>query len=168
MNNYNPFHNNFDLYVQSFLKKIFFFYSFGHTAQCIVSQFPDTESESVSHSLMSNSLQPHGLQPGLRNSSAKNTGVGSHFLLQGIFPIQGLNLGLLLCRQILYYLSLQGSPPWILHNNKRQPSVDTSTTQKDLKGIMLSEKKSTPKHHMLNDPIDIALLKYQIKLSGWR
>ena len=25
MNNYNPFHNNFDLYVQSFLKKFFFF-----------------------------------------------------------------------------------------------------------------------------------------------
>ena len=34
----------------------------------------------------------------------------SHFLLQGIFPIQEWNLGLLYCRQILYHLSHQGSP----------------------------------------------------------
>ena len=39
-----------------------------------------------------------------------NTGVGCHFLLQGIFPTQGLNLGLLHCRQTLYHLSYQGSP----------------------------------------------------------
>ena len=32
----------------------------------------------------------------------KNTGVGCHFLLQGTFPIQGLNPGLLHCRQTLY------------------------------------------------------------------
>ena len=35
---------------------------------------------------------------------------GSHSFLQGIFPIQGLNPGLLHCRQILYHLSHQGSP----------------------------------------------------------
>ena len=39
------------------------------------------------------------------NSPGKNTGVGSHSLLQGIFLTQGLNLGLLHCRQILYCLS---------------------------------------------------------------
>ena len=33
---------------------------------------------------------------------AKNTGVGCHFLLQGIFLTQGSNLGLLHCRQMLY------------------------------------------------------------------
>ena len=33
-----------------------------------------------------------------------------HFLLKGIFPNQGLNLGLLHCRQTLYHLSHQGSP----------------------------------------------------------
>ena len=33
----------------------------------------------------------------------KNTGVGCNFLLQGIFPTQGLNPGLLSCRQILYH-----------------------------------------------------------------
>ena len=46
----------------------------------------------------------------LWNSPGKNTGVGSHFLLQGNFPTQGLNLDLLLYRQILYHLSHQGSP----------------------------------------------------------
>ena len=41
--------------------------------------------------------------------AGKNTGVGCHFLLQGIFPTQGLNPGLLHCRQMLYHLSHQGS-----------------------------------------------------------
>ena len=40
----------------------------------------------------------------------QNTGVGSLSLLQGIFPIQESNWGLLHCRQILYQLSYQGSP----------------------------------------------------------
>ena len=44
------------------------------------------------------------------NSPGKNTGVGSHFLLQGIFLVQGANRGLLHSRQILYHLSHQGSP----------------------------------------------------------
>ena len=43
------------------------------------------------------------------NSPGKNTGVGSHSLLQGIFPAQGSNPGLLHCRQILYHMSHQGS-----------------------------------------------------------
>ena len=42
--------------------------------------------------------------------SGKNTGVGRHFLLQEIFPTQGLNPGLPHCRQMLYPLSHQGSP----------------------------------------------------------
>ena len=37
--------------------------------------------------------------------------MGSHSLLQGIFPTQGSNPGLLHCRQIPYYLSHQGSFP---------------------------------------------------------
>ena len=40
----------------------------------------------------------------------KNTGMGCHFLLQGIFLTQGLNSGLLHFRQMLYHLSHQGSP----------------------------------------------------------
>ena len=38
-------------------------------------------------------------------SQGKNSGVGCHALLQGIFLTQGLNLGLLYCRQIIYHLS---------------------------------------------------------------
>ena len=40
--------------------------------------------------------------------SRPESGVGSHSLLQRIFPTQGLNLGLLHCREILYHLSHQG------------------------------------------------------------
>ena len=58
---------------------------------------------------MSNSLQPHGLYRPW-NSPGQNTGVGSPSLLQGIFPTQESNQGLLHCRQILYQLSYQGSP----------------------------------------------------------
>ena len=47
--------------------------------------------------------------PGSSGSSVKNTGVGSHSLLQRIFLTQGSNLGLLHCRQILYCLSHQGN-----------------------------------------------------------
>ena len=39
---------------------------------------------------------------------AKKTGVSSCSLLQGIFPTQEWNLGLLHCKQILYHLSHKG------------------------------------------------------------
>ena len=42
----------------------------------------------------------------------KNTGVGCHFLLQGVFPTQGLNLGLLHCRQTLHHLSHLNMGTW--------------------------------------------------------
>ena len=50
------------------------------------------DSESESHSVMSESLWPHGLYSPW-NSPGQNTGVGRLSLLQGIFPIQGLNPG---------------------------------------------------------------------------
>ena len=49
---------------------------------------------------------PPGFSPW--NSLGKDTGVGCHALLQGIFPTQGSNLGLPHCRQILYHLSYLG------------------------------------------------------------
>ena len=59
-------------------------------------------------------VRPHRWQPTrllcLWGSPGKNTRVGCHFLLQGIFPTQGSNPGLLRCRQTLYPLSHQGSP----------------------------------------------------------
>ena len=60
--------------------------------------------ESVSCSVVSDSLQPCGLYPIRllcpRNFPGKNTGVGCHFLLQGIFLTQGSNSGLLHCRPL--------------------------------------------------------------------
>ena len=55
---------------------------------------------------MSNSWCPRGLQAHqapLWDCPSKNTGVGCHFLLQGIFPTQGSNPHFLNCRQILYH-----------------------------------------------------------------
>ena len=63
----------------------------------------------------------HGDSPG------KNTGVGCHSVLQGIFPTQGSNSGLPYCRWILYHLSHQGSPrtlEWVAYpfSNRTQES----------------------------------------------
>ena len=44
------------------------------------------------------------------DSSDKNTGVGCHALLQGVFPTQESNPGLLHCRQILYHLRYRDVP----------------------------------------------------------
>ena len=75
------------------------------------------ESESASHSVLSDSLQPHGLLPTRLlcpwSSPGKNTGVSSHSLLQGIFLTQGSNLDLPHCRQMLHPLSHQESPCWV-------------------------------------------------------
>ena len=68
----------------------------------------------VSHSVVSDSLQPLRRQPTRLlcpwNSPGKSTGMGCHVLLQGIFPTQGLNPGLPHCRRTLYHLSHKGSP----------------------------------------------------------
>ena len=48
-----------------------------------------------------------------------NTGVGSLSLLQGIFPTQELNWGLLHCRHIFYQLRYQGSLTKITESYKR-------------------------------------------------
>ena len=68
----------------------------------------------LSRSVVCNSLRPHELQPARLlcplGFSGKNTGVGCHALLQGIFSIQGSNPGLPHCRWILCCLSHQESP----------------------------------------------------------
>ena len=67
---------------------------------------PQGNSESCS--VVSDSLQPHGLYSPW-NSPGQNTRVGSLSLLQEIFPTQGSNPGLPHYRQICYQLSHQGS-----------------------------------------------------------
>ena len=63
----------------------------------------------------------HGDSPG------KNSGVGCHALLQGTFPAQGSNPGLLHCGLILYLLSHQGSSKilrWVAYPFSREFSGD--------------------------------------------
>ena len=94
--------------------------NFTHSMKVIPSDLAygtSMQSESESRSVVSDSLQPHGLYT-TWSSPGHNTGVGSLFLLQGIFSTQGLNAGLLHCRQILYQLSHKGSPrilEWIAY-----------------------------------------------------
>ena len=107
---------------------------------CITGSFftnlPSKEAQSTheshSHSVMSSSLWPHRLYSPW-NSPGQNTGLGSLFLLQGIFPTQGLNPGLPHCRRILYQLSHQGSPrilEWVSY-----PFSSGSSRPRDWTGV---------------------------------
>ena len=87
-------------------------------------------TESESRSVMSDSLRPHGLYSPW-NSPGQNTGVGCLSLLQGIFPLQVSNPGLLHCRWILYQLSLKGSPrilEWVAYPFSRGSSWPRNRT----------------------------------------
>ena len=75
-------------------------------------------------------------------SSGKNTGVGCHVLLQGIFPTQGLNPGPPHCRQILYQLSHQESPPYCLSEWKSLSHIRLFVTPR----IILSMEFSRPEY----------------------
>ena len=55
------------------------------------------------------------LTVGKNGFSGKNIGVGSHFLLHGIFLIQGLNIHILCWQAGTLPLSHQGSPSKVLH-----------------------------------------------------
>jgi len=66
---------------------------------CLVTQSCLTLCHPMGCSLLGSSV--HG------DSLGKNTGVGCHTLLQGIFPTEGSNPGIQHCRWILYCLSHQ-------------------------------------------------------------
>ena len=87
--------------------------SFSFIEMNVETALPFAKYPKWSYSVVSDSLQPHGLKPTRLlcpwDFPGKNTRVGCHFLLQGIFPTQGWNPGLLHCRQMLYHLSHQGS-----------------------------------------------------------
>ena len=55
--------------------------------------------------------------------------MGNHSLLQGTFSTQGLNLGLLHCRQILYHLSNQGTP-YFTTKPLRKPKIASLMAQR--------------------------------------
>ena len=83
------------------------------------------------YSVVSDFLQSQGLNSPW-NSLGQNTGVSSLSLLQGIFPTQGSNPGLLHCRQILYQLSHKGSPrilEWVTYPFSRGSSWPRNRTR---------------------------------------
>ena len=77
-----------------------------------------------SHSVMSDSLRPHGLYSPW-NSPGQNTGMGSLSLPQGIFPTQGSNPDLPHCRQILYQLRHKWNPWGWVGGHKTKEIKDT-------------------------------------------
>ena len=86
---------------------------------------------SESCSATSDSLRPQGLHSPW-NSPGQNTGVGSLFLLQGIFPSQGSNPDPLHCRWILYQLSHKGSArvlAWVAYPFSRGSSRPKNRTR---------------------------------------
>ena len=90
---------------------------------CLITQLCLTLCNPVDCSPPGSSV--HGDSPG------KNTGVGCHALLQGIFLTQGSNPGLLNCRWLLYHLGPQGSPrilEWIAYPFSRRTSQPRNQT----------------------------------------
>ena len=112
----------------------------------------------LSLSVMSDFLQPHGLQPTRLlcpwNSPGQNTGVGCHSLLHGIFPTQGSNPGLLHCRQIVYCVSHQGSlkemicwfskEVWAMNCNFILDATDTHQWHTHIHRLWLIHSESRP------------------------
>ena len=99
-----------------------------------------TEEPVLSCSVEFNSLWPHGLQPARLlcpwDSPGKNTAVGCHFLLQGIFSNQGSN------PHLLHLLHWQADHLQLSHlGSLRQRTVELRYLRfiaKDVKGMKLS------------------------------
>ena len=88
----------------------------------------------------------------------KNTGVGSHSLLQGIFPTQRSNLGLLHCRQILYW--------------SNQSILKEINPEYSLEGLMLTLKLQylghlIPKANSLKKPLILGKIE-GMRRRGWQ
>ena len=87
-------------------------------SQIRLSNFHFTYIMCVCCSVVSDWLWAHGLLPARLlypwDSPGKNTGIGCHSLLQGIFLIPGSNSVLPYYRQILYCLGHQGSPTYTM------------------------------------------------------
>ena len=121
-----------------------------------VATFPFSRGSSQTRDQSQGSFIAGGFLPAEPQGKSKNTGVGSLFLLQGIFPTQELNRGLLHCRQILYQLSYQGSPrilEWVAYPFSRGSSRSKNQTgspalQADSLPAEFTKKKRLFWHHL--------------------
>ena len=86
----------------------------------------------LSHSVVSDSVQPYGWEPSRllcpRDSPGRNTGVGSHALLQGMFPTQELNPRLLMSPAFAGGLFTTGAT-WDARESPQQPPHSTCQTR---------------------------------------
>ena len=91
---------------------------------CLVVQSCPTLCDTMDCSLPGSSVH--------RDSPGKNTGVGCHDLLKGIFLTQGSNTSVPHCRLILHHLSHQGSPrilEWVAYPFSRGSSQSRNQTR---------------------------------------
>ena len=107
---------------------------------------------------MSSSLLPHGLYSPW-NSPGQNTGVDNLSLLQGIFPTQRSNPGLLHCRWILYQLSHKqlanaspATPPSSPAPSRCQSSADLVNQQPTSLSRVHCSKTLAQDYHILAEP----------------
>ena len=125
--------------------------------------------------------------------SSKNTAVGCHFLLQGIFPTQGSNsslLSLLHCRQILYHLSHNPKSNSILHTwgyqytdlsggglqtpspkpqprSKRADNTETPSGHLPLRGRVVKGQEHTAQVQTLALHVQAVQLQVSVLTSLW-
>ena len=102
----------------------------------------------LSHSIMLDSLRPHGLQPTRVfcpwDFSVKNTWVDYHLLLQGIFPTQGLNL------HLFYLLHWQADSSPVESLGKLKFSLISYKGFFGLSHLLTVHQKSSIKTHWFN------------------
>ena len=108
---------------------------------------PDPGIKPRSPALQADSL------PSESPGKSKTTGLGSYSLLQGIFPTQGLNPGVLPCRQILYCLS---------HNVH---GLNSLIERYRVAGWI---KRQNPTIHCLQETYLSFKERYQLRVKGWK
>ena len=108
-----------------------------------------------------------------QDSPDKNTGVRCHSLLQGIFPTQESNWGLLNCRQILYQLSYQGSPVNVLYDNAGASQVvlvvkDPPANSEDIRnsGLIAGSERASGGGH--GNPLRYSCLENPMDWGAWQ
>ena len=101
-------------------------------------------SKSESHSVISDYIVRGILWP-------QNTGVGSHSLLQGIFPTLGSNPDLWHCRWTLYLLNHQGSPACCPRNSQESSLAPLSKNISSSVLSLLYGLTLTSEHHYLKN-----------------